>query len=1020
VIAGKTTTSADRMKARRNTRFGLVAAVCAGALALLALAPAGSMADTDPPGCTEDVQYDPSITTFHDWAVAHAVTPATLGGFNTGSTDKHLSQILYDYLDQVVADTAGNSRVKVIGRSLGTSNLGKPFRYWIVSTPENVDNLDSGRDDGGFWRGVREGTISAAQGAAEADERPAIIWLTAAPHGNEPAAGEATTRLLYEMAARTDCHNLQRLANLDTFVMPSTNPDGRDNNQRTTAYGFDPNRDFASSNQDSTISRLLEINRYPGPVYVDAHQQTNGYFFPPNEDGIHHEISTFSWQLIQNRIGPALQKTFNDQTGQYRNYNTYDLFAVEYGDTTPSLLLGAAGMTYEKGNTENYGKQVYDHYIALDETANVISRDKTQIMEDWSQQWEEAKEQGEEGFLPANHLVSPLNTSIIDEPDTDVFGYYYLPNNHTGDTAKLVRELTDTGVHVFRLDQPVNVPAAHTFGPPGSSAKTLPAGTIYVPMGQTAKHWIQGILGEDPFMPVAYFYDVVTWSFSEMRGQSGNGYLTEAMPGNPAMTEIDAANYGGVTNGAKPVLAFATDSAQGTAMLVDLLRRGATVSRSDAAFDAGGVHFPTGTALVDSTTIGSATIAEISQDRQVPVTGLDDYPTARHDLVEPKIGLYTGSTAVPTNPLQPGAGTGHCSTAGLTGATNYCEALNVLAIQLDIPLTVIQPVTSTDLAAGFLVSQNYTAFVNPGQTIAAGPGATALQTFVNNGGNYVGSLAGGTTTARNAGFTNLNTSPTNTAPFNDPCLPPQGAVLQTPGTMFLGEFHTDDPVAWGFDNGGFIYRDASSNPVYDPATLPGNGGSIPDTNVAANYPNPLTAFGYSCNATGAGELPGRPAVADVAFGSGHATMLGFNPWYRAWADVEWRMALNGALYPNSASIPTGPSKRAAGATEAAQEPISTAKLPRVADRPVIRNRDAATKDIRVVAVKRGHLRGLHRMLRRSGAPAEARDKARFVSEGKRDVLIIKGMRVADPEERPEWQLELGLDARNSGYAVTNL
>ena len=36
--------------------------------------------------------------------------------------------------------------------------------------------------------------------------------------------------------------------------------------------------------------------------------------------------------------------------------------------------MGAAGMTYEKGTSEVYGKQVYDHYLAIDTTINVTSR----------------------------------------------------------------------------------------------------------------------------------------------------------------------------------------------------------------------------------------------------------------------------------------------------------------------------------------------------------------------------------------------------------------------------------------------------------------------------------------------------------------------------------------------------------------------------------------------------------------------------------------------------------------------
>jgi hypothetical protein len=1022
---GKRETSTKSTSRKMNTmkkirRRTITASACAiGALALIG--PSGALAADCDNFSPNDM--DPTIPTFKQWADANGVANNTLGGFSTGTTNRHTTQQLVDYQNAIAQATVSNPRVKVITRNIGTSNLGKPFQYAVVGTPDNINNLDSGRNDGAFWRGVREGTISAEEGEAQADERPALIWLTATPHGSEPAAGEALSRLLYEFAARRDCHNIDRLANMDTFIMPVTNPDGRDPAIRTTAYGFDPNRDFATRNQDVNQARGDEIFKYPGPIYVDAHQQTSGYFFPPNEDAVHHEVSEFSWKFIQNDIGPALQQTFNDQTSQYRNYNSYDLFAMVYGDSVPSVQLGAAGMTFEKGTSEAYGKQVYDHYLALDETANVVSRDKADIMSDWSEQWAEAEQQGEEGFLPQNHLVSPLNPTIIDQPDTDVFGYYYLPDSHSGDTAKLMRDLLRTGVHVYRLDAPVNVPAAHTFGPPGSSAKTLPAGTLWIPSGQTNKHWIQAILGEDPFMPVSYHYDVVNWSWSQQRGQSGNGYLTEAMPGDPAMTEITSFNPGGVTDGSKPVLAFPTDSAAGLGMVVDLSSQGVTVSRSDTAFDSGGIHYPTGTALVDTSTLGSVDINAISLDRKVPVHGLDAYPTARHQLPTTKIGLYTGNTAVPTNPLQPGTGTGHCGSVNNTtfpGSSNYCEMLNVLAVQMKFPLSVIQPVTSTDLAAGNLISQNFTAFINPGQTIGAGPGATALQAFVNNGGNYVGSLAGGTTTARNAGFTNLNTSSTSGAPWNDPCPSPQGAALDTSGVSFMGEFDTTNPVAWGFDTGGFLYRDATSNPVYNPATLAGTPSTIPDTNAAIKYPDPLTAFGYTCNATSTGELPGRPAVGDSAFGSGHATMLGFNPWYRSWIDENWRMALNGALYPNGASIPAGPSKKVADATEPAKAPIAKSELPQVTDRPVVPGRDPAVTDIRIVSIKGAHMRGLHRILRKADVPARIANKARFTKEAGKGVLTIKGERIGDQELRPKWQLDLGQNARDSSFADTNI
>lgn len=131
---------------------------------------------------------------------------------------------------------------------------------------------------------------------------------------------------------------------------------------------------------------------------------------------MHHELSDFSLEFIQQKIGPSLQQAFNDQSSQYRNYNTYDLFTPEYGDSVPSLVMGAAGMTFEKGTSEVYGKQVYDHYLAIDETMNVTSENKIELMTEWVKQWQEAIDQGAACQLQPNKLVSPLHSEIIQQP----------------------------------------------------------------------------------------------------------------------------------------------------------------------------------------------------------------------------------------------------------------------------------------------------------------------------------------------------------------------------------------------------------------------------------------------------------------------------------------------------------------------------------------------------------------------------------------------------------------------------
>ena len=66
---------------------------------------------------------------------------------------------------------------------------------------------------------------------------------------------------------------------------------------------------------------------------------------------------------------------------------------------------------------------------------------------------------------------------------------------------------------------------------------TLPAGTLYVPLDQPTKHWIQAVLGENPYLPFHYFYDKVTWSYPLLRGFAGNGFLTQKLAGGHADDE---------------------------------------------------------------------------------------------------------------------------------------------------------------------------------------------------------------------------------------------------------------------------------------------------------------------------------------------------------------------------------------------------------------------------------------------------------------------------------------------------
>jgi hypothetical protein len=964
--------------------------VCLLALSLAALLglPAAANAAVDPAACTSTLQYDASIPTFTQFATEHGYANTSLGGFDPETQDRHPAAQLYAYEEAIAAATVNNPRVRVLVRKIGPTFEGREFQYSVVGTPAHIEALEA---DAAFWRGVRGGTISTEAALAQvrsADPPAAFGWITETPHGNEPAGGEASMRMLYEFAAREDCANLQRLATMDFFIDPARNPDGRDNNTRTTAWAFDPNRDLMYQTQDVNQAPLETIFQYPALFFIDAHQQGSGYFFPPNEDPVHHEISHFAINEIQNVIGPALQSRFNDQSLQYRNYNEYDLFTPEYGDSVPSLILGAAGMTYEKGAEENYGKQVYDHYLAMDETANVVSKEEKKLSEGWVEQWPEAAQQGDGCEVQKNILVSPLHESITQQPDISICGYYFKSGNHDGDTAHIVKLLQQREVHVYRLTQPVSVSGAHDWGAnvadTATRSETLPAGTLWIPTSQTMKHWINATLEENPYIPYPYYYDVVDWAFSQLSDAGGNGQLQAALPAGTPMTEIGPEGPGlGAVNGlASPVYAFATDSAEGLGLVTELLTKGATVYRAGAAFEAAGTSFPTGTALVDSSTLGGIDLAALAAGRETPVYGLGGYPVARYPLRKPKIAVYAGAT-VPTNLLFPGIGSGHCT------STSFCEMLFTLAKQDRIPVSQITPVTTGEISNGVLTSGGYTALVSNNAALSATgtptPPAAALQQFVNAGGNYVGYGSSSATSVRNAAISNLNTA--STATWNEHCPdnpnPEEEGEPTTPGTTFSAEFDTADPVAWGFDQGGYIYRDSSrtsTNPAFDPATLTGSG-SIPNATAAVTYAKSLQAYGYSCDVLGTGRLPGRPYVVDQPYGAGHATILGSDVYFRAWNSGAQRLAMNAILYPNQAAVPASAavSASAVRAAKLAAAPVAAKRLDKVTSRPAVSNPNP-NADV-IVTVKRGAAATLKRIVAKARLPKPVAGRVRWQKAG---------------------------------------
>ncbi len=303
---------------------------------------------------------------------------------------------------------------------------------------------------------------------------------------------------------------------------------------------------------------------------------------------------------------------------------------------------------------------------------------------------------------------------------------------------------------------------------------------------------------------------------------------------------------------------------------------------------------------------------------------------------------------------------------------------------------MLDPITSTELAAGQVSQANgYTAIVNPGSTIAAGAGATALQAFINGGGNYVGYNAGGATSLRNAGMTTLNTSATNTSQFTPHCAhqtdPTAAGSLTTPGTAYNGDFATTNPLAWGFDEGGYIYREASGDAVFDPATLGTAAAAI-------SYPTPqglrlrvqLDDPGHAARPA----LRGRPAVRHRSRGDHRLQRVLPRLDRGTAADRDERRAVPDERPPRSCGsrAARSGSRRASLVSDATA--IPKAKLPKVKNRPVKKAYNPLTDAVITVKASRGG--DLKKVIRKAHLRKKIAKRVKFARSHGKVTVTIKG------------------------------
>ncbi len=243
-------------------------------------------------------------------------------------------------------DTA-SPRVKV--ETLGTTTLGEEMIMVVISSAENIRNLDRIKEISKKLADPRG--LSSEQIDGLVADGKVVALVTCNIHSTEIASSQMAVEWAHALATATDPETKKRLDDVVLLLVPSLNPDGQimetewyrknvgtpnEGGRLPKLYhhyvGHDNNRDWFMLTQKETrnMSRALYHEWYP-QVFVDEHQMGQEgprMFIPPFADPVDVDVHPLIWREI-NMIGTnmAFRLEQNEKAGVIYGFQ-YDAYWI--------------------------------------------------------------------------------------------------------------------------------------------------------------------------------------------------------------------------------------------------------------------------------------------------------------------------------------------------------------------------------------------------------------------------------------------------------------------------------------------------------------------------------------------------------------------------------------------------------------------------------------------------------------------------------------------------------------------
>ncbi|MCG8468464.1 MAG: hypothetical protein MJB57_09700, partial [Gemmatimonadetes bacterium] len=212
---------------------------------------------------------------------------------------------------------AASDRVRL--HEVGRSSFGRPVHIALISSPQNLANLDRHRSIAQQLAHPRD--LSDGQARALAEEGRAIVWIDGGLHATEVAHAQHTIQLAYDLVTGDDDPEIAAI--LDQVILllwPSINPDGQTmiadwyRSNVGTPYevapapflyqkyvGHDNNRDGYMINQIESRYTTRVAREWEPHILYNHHQSSpfpTRIWIPPFAEPISPHVHPLMWRMV--------------------------------------------------------------------------------------------------------------------------------------------------------------------------------------------------------------------------------------------------------------------------------------------------------------------------------------------------------------------------------------------------------------------------------------------------------------------------------------------------------------------------------------------------------------------------------------------------------------------------------------------------------------------------------------------------------------------------------------------------